>query len=752
MIADSRGWRQALLRPFRGMSLKSRLMVTTVSLFVVFIWAATFLSATVLEQPIQHLIFDQQLATTRQIAAGLDQKLKDDIDGLQRAVRGLPADLSYASLQPLLAQRPLMHVAFSGGITVIGLDGKVIADFPVAPGRRDLYVGDRDYFQQAIATNRPYVAKPIIGRTLKRPLLVLAVPVPDAAGKPRAVMTGVIDLAASNFLAFVTDPELTGHGEYFVVSLRDDMVIAATDKRRSLTPTPARGRNLFYDRMKDGFEGSEISVSSEGIEKLYSGVRVPTADWIVFVGLRTQTAFGPVRQLQDLLYLVATLMTLMAILVIRYMVRRMLAPLGEASDAMQQMASGRSALAPLTVQGKDEIGWLVRSFNELVADRRKYETALAESERRFRLLVESAPEGIFVQVQGCFVYANRAMLDMLGATREEELLGQPVLNRIHPDFRPVVMERIRLAADSHQPSPAFEERYLRLDGSPFDVEVSAVPCRYGDDDAALVFVRDITKRRELEQDRAKQARHLADLSRRLIRVQESERRHLSAELHDSTSPNLAALAISLRSIASELAPAAVRGNGKSADDIGILIDDAMALLKDASTSIRNICADLRPPVLDYAGLLPALESYAQQFAYRTGIDVQVDYARPMERLAPELETTLFRIAQEALTNCAKHAQATSVRISLSSDGGRVALAIDDDGRGFSPAELGLNGRSPGQGLLAMRERTEFAGGTISIASQPGEGTHILVDIPLATEPAAPADIAPPPVAATEAGR
>ncbi len=155
MIADSRGWRQALLRPFRRMSLKSRLMVTTVSLFVVFIWAATFLSATVLEQPIQHLIFDQQLATTRQIAAGLDQKLKDDIDGLQRAARGLPADLSYASLQPLLAQRPLMHVAFSGGITVVGLDGRVIADFPVARGRRDLYVGDRDYFQQAIGTNKP---------------------------------------------------------------------------------------------------------------------------------------------------------------------------------------------------------------------------------------------------------------------------------------------------------------------------------------------------------------------------------------------------------------------------------------------------------------------------------------------------------------------------------------------------------------------------------------------------------------------
>lgn len=734
MIAERPAWRPALPAPIRRMSLRGRLMVTTAGLFILFIWAAAFLSATVLEGQIEHLLFDQQFAATRQVAGALEQNLKDDIEGLRRAAAGLPADLSYASLQPVLAQRPLMHVAFSGGIAVIGQDGRAIADYPVVEGRRGTYYGDRDVVREALRTGQPYVGKAVIGRALKRPVIAIGVPILDAAGKPRGVMTGAIDLTARNFLGFVSDRALTGSGEYFVFSLRDRMIIAATDGKRAMTAVPPRGRNLLFDRMLDGFEGSGVAVSSEGISKLYSGVRVPTADWLVLAALKTDIAFGPIRAWQHYLYFLAALLTVLALIAVRYMVRRLLSPLEDAGRAMRQMAHGQAPLAPVPVPRDDEIGRMLGNFNDLVADRRHYEAALADSEQRFRLLVEAAPEGIFVQVRGRFAYANKATVALFGAANEAQLLGQPILDRIHPDYRGIVQERIRLMAEAGQPSPAIEEKYLRLDGGTVVVEVSAVPCRFGEDDGALVFVRDISERRELEDERSRQAQHLADLSRRLIRLQEEERRHLSAELHDSTSPNLAALSINLRSIAKELASPASRGG--PAEGIGILIDDAKALLEDASASIRNICADLRPSILDYAGLVPALESYAQQFAYRTGIAVRVDCPAPMERLAPEMETTLFRIAQEALTNCAKHAQAGSVRISLVRDDWRVTLGVEDDGRGFVPDGLGRDGQRPGQGLLAMRERAEFAGGALSIDSRPGQGSRIRVDIPLAAQAAA----------------
>ncbi|HJV92052.1 MAG TPA: hypothetical protein VJ572_01195, partial [Azonexus sp.] len=233
----------------------------TVGLFVVFIWALAFLSATVLHRQLEELLSEQQLASTRRVAGQLDTRLKENIDGLERAAAGLPEDLSHETIQPLLARRPYLHIAFSGGIALIGLDGVTIADYPVAPGRRGTYFGDRDYFRKVVETGKPYIDQPIIGRALQRPVLTTAVPVFAADGRLRAVMTGITDLTAPNFLGFVADRTQTGAGEYFVMSLRDNIIVAATDSKRSLQPSPARGRNLLYDRMADGFEGSGVAVS-----------------------------------------------------------------------------------------------------------------------------------------------------------------------------------------------------------------------------------------------------------------------------------------------------------------------------------------------------------------------------------------------------------------------------------------------------------------------------------------------------------
>jgi signal transduction histidine kinase len=170
-------------------------------------------------------------------------------------------------------------------------------------------------------------------------------------------------------------------------------------------------------------------------------------------------------------------------------------------------------------------------------------------------------------------------------------------------------------------------------------------------------------------------------------------------------------------------------------DAAMLLDDATALLADTADSIRDVCADLRPPILDYAGLVAALQSYAQQFSARTGIVVELDCPEAPMRLAPELESTLFRIVQEALTNCAKHAAAAQVCICLEFRDGDICMDITDNGIGFATRAVGEDGTMPGLGLLSMRERAEFAGGSLSVDSRPGKGTHLRVCIPVASEPA-----------------
>lgn len=235
-------------------------------------------------------------------------------------------------------------------------------------------------------------------------------------------------------------------------------------------------------------------------------------------------------------------------------------------------------------------------------------------------------------------------------------------------------------------------------------------------------VQDITERQKLEHEREKYAARLAELSRHLVAVQEAARRQLAGELHDRTSPNLAAIDINFGIIAKSLPKARFA-------ELSERLEDTQALIKDTSASIRDICADLRPPVLDYAGLGAALETYAQQFSRRTGIAVHTHCANPTRRLAPDIESLLFRIAQESLTNCTKHARASSIQLSLDNAHSPTVLSITDDGDGFAPDETGKGGVNCGLGILNMREMAEFAGGKFSIQSSPGQGTRVTVEIP-----------------------
>ena len=388
---------------------------------------------------------------------------------------------------------------------------------------------------------------------------------------------------------------------------------------------------------------------------------------------------------------------------------------------MRRMTDGLAPLAPLQLRRNDEVGRLIDNFNHLIEDRHRYESALRESEQRFRLLVEAAPDAIIVQTGGHIVYANTAAVSLLGARGEDQLLGMAVLAHVHPDCHEMVARRIRALDSGSVYVPPLEQTYLRLDGTPVAVEVSAVRFRYEEKDGALVYVRDITERKAMERERESQALRLVGLSRRLLAVQEEERRRLSAELHDRTSPNLSALSIMLRT-------AEQQGPQAGAEERAALLEDARALLDDTTASIREISAELRPPVLDYGGLLPSLESHAESFGARTGIAVGIDCPEPVGRLSPEIESSLFRIAQEAMTNCAKHAGASRIDIALRLEGDQLVLVVADDGVGFERAQL----LRPGHGLLIMRERAEFAGGRCEIDSRPGAATRITVTIPVGT--------------------
>ena len=211
----------------------------------------------------------------------------------------------------------------------------------------------------------------------------------------------------------------------------------------------------------------------------------------------------------------------------------------------------------------------------------------------------------------------------------------------------------------------------------------------------------------------------AKVSRRLVEVQETERRVLANDLHDLVGQKLAALSINLNIVKIASAPSMAVG-------MGARLNDSLKLVEETIESIRNVMAELRPAVLDDYGLTPVLRWYAEQFAKRTGVVTTVVEQGPTRRLSPAVEEAFFRIAQEALTNVAKYARAGKVTVTFDTTSDVSRLAIADDGCGFDSSTSKQPAKDHGWGLMIMRERAGAVGAELSVESAPGRGTRVIV--------------------------
>ena len=201
-----------------------------------------------------------------------------------------------------------------------------------------------------------------------------------------------------------------------------------------------------------------------------------------------------------------------------------------------------------------------------------------------------------------------------------------------------------------------------------------------------------------------------DALRRVVAAQELERRRLARELHDETGQALTSILLGLKPLED--------GPGREA------VAELHELVVTALQDVRRLAVELRPKVLDDFGLVPALERLAESFGEQTGLKVDFHSAIGDDRLPSEVETALFRVVQESLTNVVKHSHANRVSIVLTRRGDGVAVVVEDDGAGFDPADSG-----DGIGLLGMRERLALLDGTLDVESSAGQGTTLVAEVP-----------------------
>ena len=349
-------------------------------------------------------------------------------------------------------------------------------------------------------------------------------------------------------------------------------------------------------------------------------------------------------------------------------------------------------------------------------------------EERYQAVVEQAAEGILlVDVSTKRVLdANTTYQGLLGYSPEEisyltlyDLL--PCSREDTDNYIGRVLERSRYASR--------EWRHRRKDGSLVDVEVSANVITEGGREVVCMVVRDISERkrtekelRRLNQELAERERDLHSLVRRIVAIQEEERRRVAYEVHDGFTQTAAASYRRLQTFAEHHRP-------ESEEDREDL-EDAIALVGRTVEEARSVIANLRPTTLDDFGLATAIQMQVEELQTE-GFEASYEDTLGEERLPSTLEVNLFRVAQEALSNVRKHAKTDRVCVAIGCHKGVVRLKVRDWGRGFRPS--GVRGSAgPGEtvGLSSMRDRVALLNGSLQIRSEPGLGTSVVAEIPL----------------------
>jgi len=358
----------------------------------------------------------------------------------------------------------------------------------------------------------------------------------------------------------------------------------------------------------------------------------------------------------------------------------------------------------------------------IAIERVRAEEALRASEQRYRTLVNNIPDVTWlVDRAGNTLFISPNVEKVGGYTAEELYRAGSAgwFGRIHPDDLPMVRQHFDAIFAG---SGAFDVEYrLRhRDGRWIWIHDRAVATYEGPDTTYVYgLYSNITDRKQAEEIRAL-------LLNQVITVQEEERRRIARELHDETAQSLASLLLGLSALGEARTIKAARGQARELHQVAT----------HALAEVRRLAWGLRPSVLDDLGLVTALERYAEEFGRTRGVEVAVETAGlDDERMPAALETALFRIMQEALSNVARHAGARHAQVRLARRGTTVTLVVEDDGRGFDPAQPpAASTAARGLGIHSMRERAAVHRGALTIDSAPGRGTRVAVEIPLTEAP------------------
>lgn len=325
-------------------------------------------------------------------------------------------------------------------------------------------------------------------------------------------------------------------------------------------------------------------------------------------------------------------------------------------------------------------------------------------------LVERMQQGAaMLNAHGDIVYCNPSLAELLGVPSCATVVGTPLRKFLEPADQPLYQKLL----DDARFGPSAGEMHLgRADDT-------AIPANF----SFRVLARDKSTIGVLVTDLTAQKSH-AELTSRLQRLQDEERRRIARELHDSVGQLLAAVAMNISRVKQEA--------HKLSTEAAALVDDNAAMVNQVSSEIRTISHLLHPPLLDVAGLASAIRWYVDGFSERSKIKVDLEIPDEFRRLSSDMEIAIFRMIQECLTNVHRHSGSTSCAVKMMQDEKGLRVEIRDSGRGISPSKQKTFPSSAGVGVRGMQERLRQLGGTLNINSN-DNGTAVIASLPVSSD-------------------
>jgi len=344
-------------------------------------------------------------------------------------------------------------------------------------------------------------------------------------------------------------------------------------------------------------------------------------------------------------------------------------------------------------------------------------TKFGLTEQNYRYLFENASDAMWVHdMEGNIIDANKADEIISGYSRDE-LIGMNATQFLTDESRALAREVRRKLLSGEELEQPYEQRLVRKDGTIRIVNIATSPFIIdGEVRGFLHVARDVTEERRLQEN-------MRFYVQQITRAQEDERKRIARELHDDVAPSLLIVIQHLNAIIS----------GTRSKLPGLLKDNLGDLRVETIEALENLhryAQDLRPRILDDLGLVPALEWMTEELAEQHKIDARTEVIGIEPTLSPEVQLLLFRIAQEALNNARRHAEASAAVVKLEFESDKIRMTISDNGKGFQlpnqAEELAGTGKL---GIIGMHERARLAGGRLDIQSELGKGTQVIAEIP-----------------------